>query len=565
MNKTHTSLLILTLFILPNTIIAQSLRDVVPIVRPVYGEPSVKFLNDFGVYLDKKGYDSLGVQMKNYANGTNFGSGFAYTDKKDNRTFILTNAHVLEQAKTANVEFALEDLSTKSYNNCQIVATDQAKDIAIIALPEGATIPSTLQFSTEKAIEGDDVFTAGHPGLGNKPSWQLGKGIVSNSNMQLNEFNIKGNFIQHTAQIDPGSSGGPLLKKNSDAPRGFEVLGINSLKVSDRENANFAIPAKQVQIILENYCNSTKILNKEMLLKKANDLIEIKNDGFLKVLPFVSYDFVEQISPESFLTCWGKASENVSKAVSKSFKNFYPVEAVRIILADEINKVVANKEMTISSLENVTDNGTATVIFNIGNAKTPSTWIAEQGEWRLSRLESVKIKNPNKRLFAKYNEYMRSFSVVANYLTNSKGSFYEVLFGTTINTYYNLQAGFVFGNPTLTSTDESDNSITNYNCKTMGITTQVGIQLPLRVNQFLVTPYAKLIGGIEDNKWGDDFFDDDMFLTGGSRVGVELSYEIYTDTYATFGLGYRTKTYVTLSSMSFDPIKCISAYFALSF
>jgi hypothetical protein len=57
---------------------------------------------------------------------------------------------------------------------------------------------------------------------------------------------LGGKFLQTTAPISPGSSGGPLFNMQG------EVVGINTLYLEGGENLNFAIPINDAKILLEN-------------------------------------------------------------------------------------------------------------------------------------------------------------------------------------------------------------------------------------------------------------------------------------------------------------------------
>jgi serine protease Do len=76
------------------------------------------------------------------------------------------------------------------------------------------------------------------------PSFQLTKGIVSNEHLVFPDGTDLPH-VQHTAAIDPGSSGGPLLGPAR------EVLGVNTFKLVGRENVNVAVPGSAVVRALE--------------------------------------------------------------------------------------------------------------------------------------------------------------------------------------------------------------------------------------------------------------------------------------------------------------------------
>jgi hypothetical protein len=59
------------------------------------------------------------------------------------------------------------------------------------------------------------------------------------------------NFIQHTATIDSGNSGWPLLIEDITNPTGYTVAGVNTWKIMYLQNVNFSIPAGTVLKIME--------------------------------------------------------------------------------------------------------------------------------------------------------------------------------------------------------------------------------------------------------------------------------------------------------------------------
>lgn len=58
-------------------------------------------------------------------------------------------------------------------------------------------------------------------------------------------------LIQTDATINPGNSGGPLISPNGD------VLGINTVKISEADGIGFAIPINIIKPIIESFRNSS--------------------------------------------------------------------------------------------------------------------------------------------------------------------------------------------------------------------------------------------------------------------------------------------------------------------
>jgi S1-C subfamily serine protease len=159
------------------------------------------------------------------------GSGFLI----DNAGHILTNAHVVEGAKSVTVQ-----LGSGSEQNAQVVGTDPSSDVALLKVDntEGAN-PLPLGDSSKVQV-GDPVVAIGNPFALDRT---VTSGIVSALQRQIqapNGFSIS-DVIQTDAAINPGNSGGPLI--NGDG----QVIGINSQIESQsggNEGVGFAVPIK---------------------------------------------------------------------------------------------------------------------------------------------------------------------------------------------------------------------------------------------------------------------------------------------------------------------------------
>jgi serine protease Do len=167
-----------------------------------------------------------------------FGSGFVLVRHagSDSKAFVVTNRHVVELAD--HVEVTRDEGGS---SRARIVYTDPHYDLAVLALEgAGPTFDHGFDLDTGGVKDEEAVVATGYPGLANHPSYQVTKGYVSNDRFELDSGDLKLPYIQHTAAIDRGSSGGPLLGE------GGKVLGVNTLKAFGREGVAFAVPAAAV-------------------------------------------------------------------------------------------------------------------------------------------------------------------------------------------------------------------------------------------------------------------------------------------------------------------------------
>ena len=175
-------------------------------------------------------------------NATALGSGFVY----DNQGHIVTNGHVVGDAKVVDVTFVDGNRYT-----AKVVGTDIYGDIAVLQIIANSTqkqsIPSLkpLVVGNSSNLEvGDQVIAIGNPfGL----SDTMTTGIVSGVDRLLpgTGFSIP-NAIQTDAPINPGNSGGPLLNAQG------QVIGMNTAILSGTDTfsgVGFAIPSNTIKKI----------------------------------------------------------------------------------------------------------------------------------------------------------------------------------------------------------------------------------------------------------------------------------------------------------------------------
>jgi S1-C subfamily serine protease len=169
------------------------------------------------------------IMLDNDGNPIAQGSGFLIS--KDG--LVLTNYHVIEDGSSAIIKLP----GGASYVVDGVLAFDKARDVAVIKA-HGQNFRTLTLGNSDRIQVGEDVVAIGSPlSLDSTVS----NGIVSGIRTVEEEG---GKFLQVTAPISPGSSGGPLFNSSG------EVVGITTLYLKGGENLNFAIPINDVKPLL---------------------------------------------------------------------------------------------------------------------------------------------------------------------------------------------------------------------------------------------------------------------------------------------------------------------------
>ena len=166
--------------------------------------------------------------------GLRKGSGFLVDKEKG---LILTNAHVTGRSKS-KVRVAFKNYG---FFPVKQVYVDPRIDIAIVKI-DPKLIPKEVKEAKlkcdGKVPSGTSVAAFGHPkGL----SFSASRGIVSKY-----RFLSGRDVIQTDAAINNGNSGGPLIDMNTGL-----VIGVNKSSFTKSTGLSFAVPSKNVCIILD--------------------------------------------------------------------------------------------------------------------------------------------------------------------------------------------------------------------------------------------------------------------------------------------------------------------------
>lgn len=171
------------------------------------------------------------------------GSGFAL-----NNGYIVTNYHVIEDAKTINIKGIKGNFNTTF--EAEIIASDRINDLALLKIKDNrftsfGTIPYKVKTTTSEV--GEDIFVLGYPltsTMGDEI--KLTTGVISSKTGFQGDVSL----YQISAPVQPGNSGGPLFDNKGN------LIGVVSSKHSGAENVGYAIKASYLNNLVESAVSS---------------------------------------------------------------------------------------------------------------------------------------------------------------------------------------------------------------------------------------------------------------------------------------------------------------------
>ncbi len=574
----------------------QDLKKSVCVVKQNYTDAEKEAFEKTASTLFSNSYMSAARRLRKGLGG--FGSGFLY--RVDNgKLYIITNKHVVRDAKSVQLTFKAEG-GDKTISNCNVIAKSDSMDIAVVEFPATETGFVPLSFDADRVVDGTNVWSAGFPGLGDEPAWQLGNGVVSNDNLVNMELtdSVHIAVIQHTAQVDPGSSGGPLLvlKENTKRESGdksvalkeYKVVGMNTWKAFHRENANFSLMAKDILKVVNNIgATSSSMKNDDEvgLQNQVEKFIESFNKSSIEMSAFISNKMATSLS-EDQLTAMLK---NISTNANNSLRDGDAVDGLKIIVADNIKSQIRTlSDLKVGSLSTNGDSGTVT--FTYRKKQYTSSWEKNSDGWQLTSTDIIKTDvNGNRAvesgfrvldldgcgnvsldfMFPLMDTYYfedEFWSEKADYTDKTK---FGISYAHFFSRFVNWNASFDYGMVERHNTDivyyNMDNEYTveetTTDLKYFSLVTGFGAQCPMAVNRIYFAPDVKAQIGFR-NGIGNFLHDSDHDM--GFLACVEATFNVgfmFSDEsiiYIGGGIN-RKKILSELSDNSLDKLK----YFVL--
>ncbi len=202
------------------------------------------------------------------------GSGTGMIISEDG--YILTNAHVVSSPLPFKCKVDVpvtkskdgKDFETIEFKRVKIIGFHPKMDMALVKIdPKEQNIKlQACHLSKAKAVVGQDVYAIGNPGAGSGHQIldkTITSGVISNTDRVVDVLKDGVSYYQHSAAINHGNSGGPLINENC------EVIGINTAGLQELQGVFFATPIYELNF--EEFTpTQTRKTDREMA-KKAMD------------------------------------------------------------------------------------------------------------------------------------------------------------------------------------------------------------------------------------------------------------------------------------------------------
>jgi S1-C subfamily serine protease len=144
--------------------------------------------------------------------------------------FIVTNSHVVHNAHRLRVTLTDGQSFVASH-----VGEDPATDLAVVRV-QAAGLPCAVFGDAVALRVGQLVIAIGNP-LGFQSTVSTGVVSALGRSLRSQEGRLIENIIQHTAPLNPGNSGGPLVDSRG------RVVGINTAIIAMAQGIGFAVPS----------------------------------------------------------------------------------------------------------------------------------------------------------------------------------------------------------------------------------------------------------------------------------------------------------------------------------
>lgn len=183
---------------------------------------------------------SLEVKQRRGRGNAGAGSGFLVTPDG----YLLTNSHVVSGAASIQVRTAAGEVSEG-----RLVGDDPATDLAVVHVEPyrlagpGVSISYVDLSRRARPRPGQLAIAIGNP-LGFESTVSTGVVSALGRSLRGRGGQLIDDVLQHTAPLNPGNSGGPLLDSNG------RLLGVNTAIIARSQGLGFAVGVETAAWVL---------------------------------------------------------------------------------------------------------------------------------------------------------------------------------------------------------------------------------------------------------------------------------------------------------------------------
>jgi S1-C subfamily serine protease len=151
--------------------------------------------------------------------------------------YLLTNQHVVHSAAQVGITLLDGDSIAAS-----VIAEDPSTDLAVLRAA-GSGLPAAPLAAQAALRVGQLVVAIGNP-FGFEATVSAGVVSAQGRTLRGGDGRLIEGIVQHTAPLNPGNSGGPLVDARS------RVVGINTAIIAAAQGIGFAVPAPTAEWVI---------------------------------------------------------------------------------------------------------------------------------------------------------------------------------------------------------------------------------------------------------------------------------------------------------------------------
>lgn len=197
--------------------------------------------------------------------------------------YVLTNEHVVQGVQEARVAF-VDGRSVSAV----VVGRDPATDLAVLRA-HATSLPYASVATQQSLRVGQLVVAVGNP-FGFESTVSAGVVSALGRSLRSRQGRLIDGVVQHTAALNPGNSGGPLVDSRG------RVVGVNTAIIAMAQGIGFSVPAATAQWVLSEILTQGRVRRAHLGLGVRDRVLDTR---LVRALGLTANRAVEVLSRDS--------------------------------------------------------------------------------------------------------------------------------------------------------------------------------------------------------------------------------------------------------------------------